>query len=203
MDSDPPLPETLERLEALIEAQELDRSQLLDPAKLAIETALPESTVRILLAGGVPPADTVDDRARARIRALAIANLEATGRRMADLAAEVHTKTGVSEVWARQVCDGKKTPNLDLLHGLVNFFGVKEGEAFFTAPADEALNRVLLPTLRELESNAPDPVQALMDRYGVRETDLRLHGSMTRRQLERLLEGVFRSVLPEEGDSRQ
>ncbi|MFJ5842303.1 hypothetical protein ACIQGO_37125 [Streptomyces shenzhenensis] len=200
MDSDPPLPETLERLDALIEEHSLKRSELLDPAMLANKAALPESTVRTLLAGGMAPAEAVNDRARARIHTLAMARLAATGRRMADLAAELHAELGISEMWARQVCDGKKVPNLELLHGLVNFFDVAGGEAFFTAPADDALNRVLLPTLRRLES---DPLQALLDQFGVRGTDLRMHGSMTRLQLERLLEGVLRSVLPDEGEDRR
>ncbi|WCN05061.1 hypothetical protein [Streptomyces sp. M92] len=200
MEPVPPLYETLERLEALITEHGLDRTDLLDPAKLAAQTALPEDAVRVLLAGGSLPADTVNDRARARISTLATAYLRATGRRMSDLASELHLRLGVSEIWARQICDGKKVPNLEFLHGLVKFFDIEGGEAFFTAPADETLNRVLLSTLRRLES---DPVQALLDRYGVRGTDLRAHGSMTRRQLERLLEGVFRSVLPEEGEDNR
>lgn len=129
-----------------------------------------------------------------------MAHLAATGRRMSDLTAELHARLGVSEMWARQVCDGKKVPNLELLHGLVKFFGVDGEEGFFTAPAHDALNRALLPALRGLET---DPLQALMDRYGVRGTDLRAHGSMSRRQLERLLEGVLRSVLPDEGAARR
>ncbi|MEU3895254.1 hypothetical protein [Streptomyces sp. NPDC045251] len=200
MEPVPPLHETLERLEALITEHGLDRTDLLDPAKLAAQTALPEDAVRVLLAGGSLPADTVNDRVRARISTLATAYLQATGRRMSDLASELHLRLGVSEIWARQICDGKKVPNLEFLHGLVKFFDIEGGEAFFTAPADETFNRVLLSTLRRLES---DPVQALLDRYGVRGTDLRAHGSMTRRQLERLLEGVFRSVLPEEGEDNR
>lgn len=42
-----------------------------------------------------------------------------------------------------------------------------------------------------------------MDRYGVRATDLRRHGAMTPEQLDRLLEGVIRSAVPQaagEGD---
>ncbi|MET7289957.1 hypothetical protein [Streptomyces sp. NPDC005573] len=197
MHLDPPLPETLERLAALIRERGLDRADVLDPGGLAARTALPEGTVRTLLAGGAPPADTVNDRARTRINVVAAAYLATTGGRMSDLAAELHTRLGVSEVWARQVCDGKKVPNLELLHGLVKFFGVDGGESFFTAPAEDALNQALLPALRTLET---DPLQALMDRCGVRGTDLRAHGAPSRRQLERLVEGVLRSVLPDGPD---
>ena len=195
MQSTPPLTETLERLETVIAQQGLDRAELLDPAVLATRTALPEATVRTLLDGGPPPAEEVNDRVRHRIHTLVRARLAATGRRMSDLAAEIHRLTGVSEMWARQVCDGKKVPNVEFLHHLVKFFRVDGAESFFTAPADEALNRALLPTLRRLET---DPLQPLMDKYGVKGSDLRMHGSMSRAQLERLLEGVLRSVLPED-----
>ncbi|WP_329008188.1 hypothetical protein [Streptomyces sp. NBC_01601] len=191
-----PLAESLARLDALISKHGLDRDELLDPDDLAQRTALPAETVRSLLVGGRPPDETVNDRVRSRVRTLAAARLASTKRRMADLAAELHDELGVSEMWARSVCDGKKVPNIELLHALVRFFGV-EGEAFFTLPADDALSRELQKVLGEIEN---DPVVALMDQYGVRSTDLRMHGSVPRRQLERLLEGVFRSVAPEPED---
>ncbi|MFG3044175.1 hypothetical protein ACGFZR_04495 [Streptomyces sp. NPDC048241] len=191
-----PLAESLVRLDALIGKHGLDRDEFLDPDDLARRTALPVETVRCLLAGGKPAEETVNDRVRARVSTLAAARLAATKRRMADLAAELHDELGVSEMWARSVCDGKKVPNVELLHALVRFFGV-EGEAFFTLPADETLSRELRKILGDIEN---DPVVALMDQYGVRSTDLRMHGSVPRRQLERLLEGVFRSVVPEPED---
>lgn len=198
------LAETLRRLETLAGEQDLARSDLLDPPELAARTALPETTVRTLLAGGTAPADKVNDRVRARLRALADARLAGTGGRMSDLAADVRRHLGVSEYWARQVCTGKKVPSVEFLHGLVEFFGVEGGEAFFTAPAADALERVLLPVLRTLErrSEQPDPVRALMDRYGVRAADLRRHGAMTPEQLDRLLEGVIRSAVPHEALER-
>ncbi|MFF9819283.1 hypothetical protein [Streptomyces sp. NPDC014006] len=190
--------QTLQRLHRLIQEQGLDHSALLDPEKLAEQTALPEASVRALLhGGGTLPADSVNDRVRSRIRTLAYAHLGRTGSRMSDLASRISERLGVSEVWARLVCDGKKMPSVELLHGLVRFFNVEGGEAFFTAPADEALNRALLPIVDKLQSReSGDPVLALMGRYGVRATDLRMHGSLTRDQLERLLEGVLRSVVP-------
>ncbi|MDL5202281.1 hypothetical protein [Streptomyces sp. ALI-76-A] len=42
----------------------------------------------------------------------------------------------------------------------------------------------------------PDPLRELLTRYGVRDMDLWRHGAMSPEQLERLLEGVIRSVLP-------
>jgi hypothetical protein len=155
-DSAPSLPETLERIEALIAERNLRRSDLLDARSLAARTALPEATVSTLLAGGTVPADTVNDRVRARISTLARADLtRSPDRRMSDLAGEVSRRLGVSEYWARQVCEGKKVPSVELLHGLVEFFGVEGGEAFFTAPAHEALRRALQRVLATLEPQQP------------------------------------------------
>ncbi|MEU9065665.1 hypothetical protein AB0D60_02070 [Streptomyces sp. NPDC048306] len=198
MASPSPLSETLRRLDRVVREEGV-RTKLLDAAELACRTALPVSTVRSLLQGGTPPDDSVNDRVRTRIAALAEAEMAATGKRMSDLASDVSERLGVSGYWARQVCDGKKVPSVELLHGLVEYFGVEEGEAFFTASAADALNRVLLPVLHGLEEPENDPVLALMDRYGVRSADLRAHGSLTREQLERLLEGVLRSVVPPDG----
>ncbi|MCV2459719.1 hypothetical protein OEB94_10625 [Streptomyces sp. ICN988] len=198
MASPSPLSETLRRLDRVVQEEGV-RSKLLDAAELARRTALPVSTVHSLLQGGTPPDDSVNDRVRTRIAALAEAEMAATGKRMSDLASDISERLGVSGYWARQVCDGKKVPSVELLHGLVEYFGVEEGEVFFTASAADALNRVLLPVLHGLEEPENDPVLALMDRYGVRSADLRAHGSLTREQLERLLEGVLRSVVPPDG----
>nr|WP_203721553.1 hypothetical protein [Streptomyces coelicoflavus] len=192
----------MRRLDQVVREQGVP-SKPLDAAELAGRAALPVSAVRILLQGGAPPDDSVNDRVRMRIAALAEAEMAATGKRMSDLASDISERLGVSGYWARQVCDGKKVPSVELLHGLVEYFGVEEGEAFFTASAADALNRVLLPVLHGLEHPENDPVLALMDRYGVRSADLRAHGSLTREQLERLLEGVMRSVVPPDGGREQ
>jgi transcriptional regulator with XRE-family HTH domain len=154
------LPQTLQRLDELIGERHLNRSDILDPHALAAKTALSESTVRHLLEGGAPLADTVNERVCSRMKALSDAYLTRTGKRMADLAAEVSDRLGISDVWARSVCDGKKMPNVELLHHLVRFFGVDGGESFFTAPADQALNRVLLTILDAHESASDHPVTA-------------------------------------------
>ncbi|MGI5275179.1 hypothetical protein [Streptomyces rochei] len=206
------LARTLGRLDKAVAEQGLVHSDFVDPPALAARTALPESVVRDLLEGRRPPDDTVNARVCARIKALSDAYLRRHGKVMRDLAAEVSARTGISEVWARAVCDGRKVPNVALLHHLVGFFGVEGGESFFTAPADEALDRVLLPVVRKLEHpelgpgaalREVDPVSALLDRYGVVSADLRLHGSVPRAQLERILEGVLRSVVPQEGDGER
>lgn len=166
MDSASSLPMTLERLEALIESQGLNRADLFTPEELAAKTALSESTVRTLLQGGQAPADTVNERVRARIKALADAHLARTGERMSDLAGSISRQLGVSPFWARQVCAGEKVPSVELLHGLVDFFRIDDhvGEAFFTAPAAEALNRALLTLLA---AHTPPPHAGAPDHLAV------------------------------------
>ncbi|MFI0141834.1 hypothetical protein [Streptomyces luteogriseus] len=134
-----------------MEEKGLKRSELLNPQELAAKTFLPEDTVRSLLEGSIPPADTVNDRVRARIKAMADDYLTRTGTRMAGLASSISRQLGVSAFWARQVCTGDKVPSVELLHGLVSFFKVEGGEAVFTAEAPEALNRALLPLLARLQ----------------------------------------------------
>ncbi|NUV61580.1 hypothetical protein G6W55_18065 [Streptomyces sp. CAI-85] len=148
---------TVERLQTLIQERGIDPAELLDPARLADRTALSEDTVRALLQGGEPPSDTVNDRVRTRIKTLADAHLDRTGERMSDLAGSISQQLGVSAFWARKVCSGEKVPSVELLHGLVDFFGVAGGEAFFTAPAPEALNQALLPLLAAAQPTPDGP----------------------------------------------
>ncbi|MBJ6636809.1 hypothetical protein H4K36_00445 [Streptomyces sp. DHE7-1] len=145
---------TLERLEALIRERGLKRSDLFTARTLAGATALPESVVHTLLQGDEPPADTVNERVRTRIKALADARMARTGERMSELSGSIAQQLGVSAFWARQVCSGTKVPSIELLHGLVDVFGVQAGEMFFTAPPAEALNRALLSIFAAL-----DPMQ--------------------------------------------
>ncbi|MET7912057.1 hypothetical protein ABZS98_28085 [Streptomyces avermitilis] len=62
MDPGCSLPVTLNRLDMLIDKQGLERSDVLDFKQLAASSALPEGTVRHLLAGGEPSADIVNER---------------------------------------------------------------------------------------------------------------------------------------------
>ncbi|MFF9091293.1 hypothetical protein ACF1BE_34025 [Streptomyces sp. NPDC014991] len=170
MELDPPLAVTLDRLEILLQERGLQRSELLDYKNLSARTALPEDTVRALLNGLEPPPDSVNERVRARVKALADAHLVRTGRRMSDLAGNISQQLGVSAFWARQVCSGEKVPSVEFLHGLVSFFQVEGGEAFFTSPASEALNRVLLPMVAMLQQTtesdaATDSLAARLSGY--------------------------------------
>lgn len=190
-----PLEETLRRLRVHSGEQDLN------PQQLAAETALPEGVVQALLRGEEPPETTVEERVCARIKTLRDAHLARTGKRPSDLVAEVVAALDISDVWARKLLNGQKLPNVPLLHSLAKFFDVAGGEAFFTDSPADALNRVLQDRLRAYEQPTPDPVQALMKKYGVVAADLRHHGSMTPEQLETLLAGVIRSVMPTEGDA--
>ncbi|MFF9158371.1 hypothetical protein ACF1AB_39800 [Streptomyces sp. NPDC014846] len=161
------LSETREHLDALIQQRGLEESDLLDPKELAAKTALPEDTIRTLLRGGTPPPDTVNERVRARIKALSDAHLARSGKPMSNLAGSISRQLGVSGVWARQVCSGDKVPSVELLHGLVDFFHVQGGEAFFTAPAAEALNRALLDILaaHQPDDASPDPLASVQEAF--------------------------------------
>ncbi|WP_327591496.1 hypothetical protein [Streptomyces chartreusis] len=201
MESTPPLAATLRRLELLIRERGLSQSDVLKPADLAAETALPEKHVRLLLKGGRVPDDTVNERTCARLKFVAEAHMARTKMRLSELVADMHHRLGISEYWARQICDGKKVPNIELLHGLVGYFEIEAGEPFFTNSADKALNRALLPILQRFEPEE-DPLDAMLARHGVVQTDLRLHGALNEEQ-RRLLVGVLYSVLSPEGDTKQ
>ncbi|GGW59635.1 hypothetical protein GCM10010503_41040 [Streptomyces lucensis JCM 4490] len=75
--------------------------------------------MRTLLRGDEPPADTVNERVRTRVKALADAHMAHTGARMSEVAASVSRQLDVSAFWARQVCSGTKVPSIELLHGLM------------------------------------------------------------------------------------
>ncbi|MFH8934085.1 hypothetical protein [Streptomyces griseosporeus] len=191
------LHETLRRLRDHAAEQELN------PQELADQTAMPVGTVLALLRGEELPPDTVDERVCSRIKVLADAHSARTQKRFGDLVSEVAGKLSISDVWARKLLRGEKTPNVTLLHGLVDFFKVDGGEAFFTASPADALNRALRKILERYEEPQQDPIDALMAKFGVKAMDLRHHGTMTKDQLEMLLEGVIKSVVPPEGDPRR
>lgn len=201
MESSTSLPETLRRLDELITERGLKRADIFDVQTLAAKTALPDTVIKRLVRGGKPTPDSVSDRVCARMKVVSAAYLADNGKRTSDLAADLRDSLGISDVWARSVCEGKKMPNVDLLHHLAAYFRVEGGERFFTAPADEALNRVLLPTLRELEGSDTDPLSLLMREYGVESAHMRQDGDLTREQVERVLKGVLQSVLPQKGES--
>lgn len=200
-----PVSETLRRLEAQIKAQDLDRHAVLDPHVLADRTSLPVDTVRALLRGEEVPEPEFNERVLGRMKAFVAYHLAATGKTEAQLIGEVQVALHpISRPWARSVIRGEKVPNSKTLHELAVYFELDGQETYFTSLAVDALNRALQRVLLRYEPPERDPIEALMDRYGVEAADMRLHGASggvsSKEQLAVLLEGVFRSVIPPKGD---
>ncbi|QIP74627.1 hypothetical protein [Streptomyces sp. VN1] len=200
---DIPLSETLRRLDAQIDERGLDRTAVLNAKDLADKTSLPVKTVRALLQGKAVRPEPFDDRVLARIQNFVALHLAQTRKSETELIGEVMTALSLSRPWARSVIRGEKVPNAKKLHELAVHFKLDGQETYFTSDAETALNRELKRILLRYESPERDPIEALMEQYGVRATDMRVHGHMTgitsKEQLAALLEGVFKSVLPPKG----
>lgn len=199
-----PVSETLRRLEAQIEAQDLDRHIVLNPQVLADRTSLPVDTVLALLQGEEVPEREFNERVLARMKAFVAYHLVKTQKTEAQLIGEVQVALHpISRPWARSVIRGEKVPNSKTLHELAVYFELDGQETYFTSLAVDALNRALQRILLQYEPPERDPIEALMDRYGVKAADMRLHapgGISSKEQLAVLLEGVFKSVIPPKGD---
>ncbi|UXY24916.1 hypothetical protein N8I84_41455 (plasmid) [Streptomyces cynarae] len=162
------LQETLARLDALIAERGLSREETLDPVALARSTALSEETVRALLNGESVPEEDIDQRVVKRVRALFLARLVETGKSRTRLCNEAAAQMEISGEWARLLLNGEKVPNVKLLAGLEEFFGVEPGS--FQCTAVDALSRVLRPILSGLEvdsETSADPMTDLMDRFNI------------------------------------
>ncbi|WP_031036177.1 hypothetical protein [Streptomyces sp. NRRL F-5650] len=200
---DIPLSATLRRLEMQIQERGLDRAVVLNAKELAGKTSLPVRTVRTLLQGKAVRAESFNDRVLARIKSFVAFHLAQTRKSETELIGEVMTALGLSRPWARSVIRGEKVPNASTLHELAVHFQLDGHETYFTSDAEAALNRELRKILLRFESPERDPIEALMEQYGVKATDMRMHGHATgitsKEQLAALLEGVFKSVLPPKG----
>ncbi|MFI8308531.1 hypothetical protein ACIF80_35065 [Streptomyces sp. NPDC085927] len=196
-----PVSETLRRLEAQIEAQGLERHTILNPQILADKTSLPVDTVLALLRGEEVPEREFNERVLARMKAFVAYHLAETQKTEAQLIGEVQVALHpISRPWARSVIRGEKVPNSKTLHELAVYFELDGQETYFTSLAVDALNRALQRILLRYEPPERDPIEALMDRYGVKAADMRTHGApggiSSKEQLAVLLEGVFKSVIP-------
>jgi transcriptional regulator with XRE-family HTH domain len=189
------LAETLTRLDTRIAGTGADRGRLLDVRVLAERTALGEDEVRALLDGGAPAAGRIDDRVRARVRALHEAYVARSGKRAGEVCREVAERLSISPEWARQLLLGKKMPNVPDLTELAEFFGIEEGVRFFTDPAATVLNRELGRVLAGLGGEADDdgPLVEFATRHGVVTLALRGHRLTPRKQeaLAVMLEGLL------------
>ncbi|WP_406371539.1 hypothetical protein OG788_16110 [Streptomyces sp. NBC_00647] len=87
-ESPPPLPETLERLDARIAEQGPDRGDVLDPRGPSCRTVLPEELLRAPLAVDGTSCDPVGGHVRGRARAPHERCLASSGRRPAEVRRE-------------------------------------------------------------------------------------------------------------------
>ncbi|MEU3296672.1 hypothetical protein ABZ722_30560 [Streptomyces longwoodensis] len=196
---DTTISETLRRLDAQIQERDLDRSTVLNAQELANRTSLPLATVRALLRGRSVQEEPFNERVLARIKTFVTYHKAATGKTEAQLITEVMKALPASRPWARSLVRGEKVPNSEMLHGLATYFELPGSETYFTCNADEALNRELQRILLRYEAPQQDPIQALLDKYGVKAADMRAHGNVSKEQLAALLEGVVKSVIPPKG----
>ncbi|MFF1678382.1 hypothetical protein ACFVYG_20375 [Streptomyces sp. NPDC058256] len=188
---------TLARLDAWIAQQEgRGREDIpdLNVDELAMRTALDPAEVSILLGGGEVPEGEVDPRVCQRVNAMYEAHLERTEHRPADVCAKVAAKLEITPKWARALLLGKRTPNVKHLVGLQKFFDVEEG--FFTATAEDSLNRALQPVLRKLE--AEEPLASLMDEFGL--VAVHRRGGPLTPERKALLTSMLRAVLDSGAD---
>lgn len=191
------LPETLRRLRTHAEEPGPDSREL------AARTALPEDTVRALPRGpGVPPG-TVEERVCARVRTPAAAQVARRRTRPGDPVTEIAGRLGTSQLWARKPPRGEKTPDVTLPHGLAAFLGVAEGEAFFTAPPADALDRVPRARPARRGHPAPGPIRVLTDGHAVADAGPRRDGAVAPERPAQPHAGLIRSVLPTREGTQQ
>jgi hypothetical protein len=201
---DSPVAATLRRLDAQIQERGLDRTVVLDAQTLADRTSLPVTTIRSLLQGQSVPEEEFTERVLSRIRTFMAFHRAGHHKTEAQLITEVMRALKISRPWARSLVRGEKVPNSKTLHELAVYFELAGQETYFTSGAEDAFNRELQHILLRYEAPQQDPIQALMDKYGVSATDMRAHGHAggitSKEQLAALLEGVFKSVIPPKED---
>jgi transcriptional regulator with XRE-family HTH domain len=198
-----PLDETLRRLERRITEGKLDRRKILNPGELAAKTSLPLATVQALLRGKGVPEEPFKVQVTGRIATFLTMYMnrdEKSKRTETQLVAELHQNLGLSKEWVRQIVRGQKVPSSEALHELAVYFKLDGQETYFTSAPATALNRELTRILHRYEAPERDPIDALMERWGVKSTDMRLHGGggKNKEEIARLLEAVFKTVLPQE-----
>ncbi|MFE4208894.1 hypothetical protein ACFRSX_14135 [Streptomyces goshikiensis] len=139
---------TLARLDELIEDSGLDRSDVLDPARLSLSTGLPPEVV----------AAGLDRRPMA-----AVSFLEQVGQRLEFLRAtrqrpdgrpyplkEIADGAGLTSQWLGQIVKCEKKPSLEHAARIEDFFRVPRG--FLTATPSQALDRALRARLADEQS---------------------------------------------------
>ncbi|GAA2445102.1 helix-turn-helix transcriptional regulator [Streptomyces macrosporus] len=190
-----PLGDILGRLEPLLSSRGLSHDDALDLDELSASTGLTKREIHTLLKGGRLRERPVEKITRSRVNSLYAKRHEGDDRKKAVIIAEVADRLGVSKVWARQLLQGDKCPNVPHLKALSTYFGVPV--TFFTDSAPDALARELGPIVSKWED--PDPLAELMKEFGIREVHARSDdGSPLSQQQKARIAAIVRLVIGEE-----
>ncbi|MEU3047374.1 hypothetical protein ABZ705_12800 [Streptomyces sp. NPDC006984] len=168
------LTQVLERIDALLQASNRRRDQVLDIEQLARDAALPAETVHTLLDGGQVPQMEFSALVRQRFAQLRASRLRQKGEQREPYSlreiGESFGLTGAAlSAWGN--AERNVRPSVEAVAGIERFYGVPRG--FLYARPDEALADALRPVLEALEDSA-DPYAVLAARHpGVKGLTLR------------------------------
>jgi transcriptional regulator with XRE-family HTH domain len=169
------LPAVVARVTALADRLGVPHEEILDIARLSVESGVPEPVVKALLNG--VPAGEPDLQARflQRLDLLRRTRLKPNGRKYTQQ--EIADGAGMSRQQAGALINGDRRPTMEHCDAIQRFFRVHAG--FLTAEDREALanalqrcEQELLQQLadreREAVEAADDPLERLLQDHGVR-----------------------------------
>ncbi|MER7497105.1 hypothetical protein ABT033_31470 [Streptomyces pharetrae] len=161
-DPQPPLTETVARIDELCAQLGKTREEVLNLPHLSYMTGLSESEIRTLLSGDSLPEPDPDAMVRQRVRFLYETRRgdKTESQQIHEIAAAIKQ----TPVWVRKLVAGDSKPNIHVGADLARFYRVPS--SFLTDPPADALSRELQPEVLRLEIEA-DPGKTLAD-LGVR-----------------------------------
>ncbi|MEU3904493.1 hypothetical protein [Streptomyces goshikiensis] len=139
---------TLARLDELIEDSGLDRSDVLDPARLSLSTGLPPEVVAAGLDRRPMAAVSFLEQVGQRLEFLRTTRLRPDGRPYP--LKEIADGAGLTSQWLGQIVKCEKKPSLEHAARIEDFFRVPRG--FLTATPSQALDRALRVRLADEQS---------------------------------------------------
>ncbi|WP_328775241.1 hypothetical protein OHU17_03945 [Streptomyces goshikiensis] len=139
---------TLARLDELIEDSGLDRSDVLDPARLSLSTGLPPEVVAAGLDRRPMAAVSFLEQVGQRLEFLRTTRLRPDGRPYP--LKEIADGAGLTSQWLGQIVKCEKKPSLEHAARIEDFFRVPRG--FLTATPSQALDRALRARLADEQS---------------------------------------------------
>lgn len=187
-----PLHDLLGRLDRLLEARDKTREDVLNVDRLAAATGLTRQEVGTLLRGRRLRARQTAEYVPQRVRLLCERHEQKTGKTLARMVGDLTAGGAMGDVWARKLLQGERVPSVPHLGVLADYFGVPV--AYFMDSAPVALARELRPIVDELEE---DPLDALMDRFGIQAVHARTDGRLTPSQ-RATIAGLIEVVLRQE-----